>query len=218
MVLDLAPDRDEDRLVLLDRADDVVAGDVGRGDDDDLRPVERRVEVERVEPRVRVGRSDRGPEPGAREDQVVGVLRGAGQLVGAFAPERRRAAGPAGSDRPGCDHDGAGRLGPGRQVGHGPSSMAIDSITGRTASIGRRVARRPVAGVAAVRHDAWGTDPVIHTSRDQTRRDRTTRCWAAPRTGPGHASDSVLLARSRGYSPLAVALSAGAGLIKKRTR
>ena len=42
VVLDLAADRDEDRLVGLDRADDVVAGDVGRGDDHDRRPVERR--------------------------------------------------------------------------------------------------------------------------------------------------------------------------------
>ena len=88
VVLDLAADRDEDRLVGLDRADDVVARDVGRGDDDDRRPVEGRVEVERGEPRVRIGRADRRAEPGAREDQVVGVFRGAGQLGRTLAPQR----------------------------------------------------------------------------------------------------------------------------------
>ena len=40
VVLDLATERHEDRLVGLDRADDVLARDVGRGDDHDLRPVE----------------------------------------------------------------------------------------------------------------------------------------------------------------------------------
>ena len=142
MVLDLAADGDEDRLVFLDRAHDVVARDVGSSHHDDLRPVEARIEIERVEPRVRVGRADRGPEPGAREDEVVGVLRRAGQLVGPLAPEWRDAAGPAGSDGSGSDDDGTGRLGPGRQVGHGPSSMAIDSITGDVASIRRGVDRQ----------------------------------------------------------------------------
>ena len=112
VVLDLATDRDEDRLVVLDRADDVVARDVGRGDDDDRRPVEGRVEVERDEAGVRVGRADRGPVPGAREDQVVGVLRGAGELGRALAAERGGAAGAAGRDRAGLDDDGVGRLGP----------------------------------------------------------------------------------------------------------
>ena len=130
VVLDLAADRDQDRLVGLDRADDVVAGDVGRGDDHDRRPVEARVEVEGGERRVRVGRADRRPVPGAREDQVVGVLGRAGQLGRPFAAERSRAAGTSRRDRAGLDHDGAGRLGPGRQLGQGPSSMATDSITG----------------------------------------------------------------------------------------
>ena len=88
VVLDLAADRDQDRLVGLDRADDVVARDVGGGDDDDRRPVEGRIELERGEARVRVGRADRRPEPGAREDQVVGVFRGAGQLGRTLAPQR----------------------------------------------------------------------------------------------------------------------------------
>ena len=117
VVLDLAADRDEDRLVGLDRADDVVAGDVGRGDDDDRRPVEGRVEVERDERGVRVGRADRRAVPGAREDEVVGVLGRAGELGRPLAAERRRAAGASGRDRAGLDDDGAGRLGPGRQLG-----------------------------------------------------------------------------------------------------
>ena len=103
VVLDLAADRDEDRLVGLDRADDVVAGDVGRGDDHDRRPVEARVEVEGGERRVRVGGADRRPVPGAREDQVVGVLGRAGQLGRPFAAERGRATGTSGRDRAGLD-------------------------------------------------------------------------------------------------------------------
>jgi hypothetical protein len=65
VVLDLAADGDQDRLVVADQADDVLAGDVGRGDDDDLRPVERVVELETDEPGVGVGRADRRAVPGA---------------------------------------------------------------------------------------------------------------------------------------------------------
>ncbi len=99
VVLDLATDRDQDRLVGLDRADDVVAGDVGRGDHHDGGPVERWVELERGERRVRLGRADRGPVPGAGEDEVVGVRRGAGQLGRPLAAQRRGAAGAPGRDR-----------------------------------------------------------------------------------------------------------------------
>ena len=62
--------------------------------------------------RVRVGRADRRAVPGAGEDQVVGVLRGAGQLGRALAPERGDAPWRDPSDRPGLDDDGRGRLGP----------------------------------------------------------------------------------------------------------
>ena len=96
VVLDLATDRDQDRLVGLDRADDVVAGDVGRGDHDDRGPVEPGVELERGEPGVRIGRADRRPVPGAREHEVVGVLRGAGELGRPLATERGH---PAGTTR-----------------------------------------------------------------------------------------------------------------------
>ena len=162
VVLDLAADRDEDRLVGLDRADDVVAGDVGRGDDHDRRPVEGRVEVEGDERGVRVGRADRRPVPGAREDQVVGVLGRAGQLGRPLAAERRRATGTSGRDRAGLDHDGAGRLGPGRQLGQGPSSMATDSITGEARGRARvhRSAPHPPGPHSAVRDrtENWSRD------------------------------------------------------------
>ena len=97
VVLDLAADRDEDRLVALDRADDVLAGDVGRGDDDDLRPVERRIELERVEGGVRVGRADRRAVPGARARRC---RRCRARCRSAW-PGPRDAAGAAGRARPG---------------------------------------------------------------------------------------------------------------------
>ncbi len=90
VVLDLATDRDEHRLIVADEADDVVARNVVGGDDRDLRPVERRIELDGGEAGMGDRRTDRRPEPGAREDEVVGVLRGPGQLVRALAAERRR--------------------------------------------------------------------------------------------------------------------------------
>ena len=73
-----SPSIDQDRLVVLDRVDDVRAGDVGGGDDDDPRPVERRIELDRraagraprssgssgrTRPRERRGRRCTGPSP-----------------------------------------------------------------------------------------------------------------------------------------------------------
>ena len=52
-------DRDERRLVVLDQRDHVLAGDVGSGDDRDLRPVERGIEVDRLEHAVRDRRAHR---------------------------------------------------------------------------------------------------------------------------------------------------------------
>ena len=80
MVLDLAPDRDEDRLVVADQADDVVARDVRGVDDRDPRRIEGWVEIEAVEAGVRIGRANRRSEPGPRKHKVVGVFRLAGQL------------------------------------------------------------------------------------------------------------------------------------------
>ena len=139
VVLDLAADRDQDGLVVADQADDVLAGDVGGGDDDDLRPVERRVEVERDEAGVGVGRADRRAEPRTGKDEVVGVLRLAGQLGGALAAERGGAAGAAGGDRAGGDDERLGApsgsarqgwsgwAGSGSSSTLGPSSSADDT-------------------------------------------------------------------------------------------
>ena len=170
MVLDLAADRDEDRLVVADQADDVVAGDVGRGDDDDLRPVERGVEVEADEAGVGVGRADRGAEPGAGEDEVVGVLRLAGQLVGALAAERAGAARPAGGrSRRGVDDErvrarsvcgatGAwsGWAGSGSSCGAGRSLLGrtIAPATARGADSAQAGRTGPLAG--PVWYRMWG--------------------------------------------------------------
>ena len=70
-----------------------------------------------VEAGVRLGRADRGAEPGAGEDEVVGVLRLAGELRRALAAERRRGPRTAGSGSVDRDDErrrvrrGAGRRG-----------------------------------------------------------------------------------------------------------
>ncbi len=141
--MDLAAHRDEDRLVRLDRAHDVVAGDVGGGHDDHRRPVEGRVDLEGDERGVRVGRADRGAVPGAREDEVVGVLGRAGELGRSLATQRRGSPRATGRERPGLDDDGAGGLGPRRQIGQRPSSMAVDSITGHDLAVTGRTPSAP---------------------------------------------------------------------------
>src|SRR6266446_1425366 len=125
MVLDLATDRDEDRLVVADEADDVVAWDVGGRDDHDRRPVEVGIEVEIEEAGMRVGRADRRPEPGAREDEVVGVLGGPGQLVGALPAMRGGGAGPADRQFTPLDNEGV-RHGSLRGDGWGPGGRSPD--------------------------------------------------------------------------------------------
>ena len=105
VVLDLAADRDQDRLVVADQRHDVVARDVGRGHEHDLRPVEALVALEPEQAGMGVARTDRRPVPRPGEDEVVGVLRGPGQLVRALAPERAAAACTTGHDRIGGDHE-----------------------------------------------------------------------------------------------------------------
>jgi hypothetical protein len=82
---------DQDRLVVGDEADDVVAGDVLRGQHDHFRPVELGVEVDTEEAGVRLGRADRVAVPGAREDHIVGIEGSARQLGRALAPKRGHA-------------------------------------------------------------------------------------------------------------------------------
>jgi len=123
---DLATDRHEQRLVVLDQADDVLAGDVRRGGEDHLRPVDVGVRLDREQLRARLGRADGDAVPGAGEDEVVGVLRGAGQLRRAFPAQRE----PGGATRhalAGVDDETAlDCLRAGRQgaSGHRPSGPA----------------------------------------------------------------------------------------------
>ena len=131
VVLDLAADRYEDRLIVADETDDVVAGDVPRGDDGDLRPVERGVEVDRDEPGVGVGRTDRRPEPGAGEHEIVGVLRLARKLVGALAAERGSAAGTARRDLATADDEGVRGAPAGCDRGGGPAGRRPDRHAAR---------------------------------------------------------------------------------------
>jgi len=124
-MLDLATDLDQDRLVVADEADDVVAGNVGRRDDDDGRPIEVGRQVEPDEAGVSVGRADRRPEPCTREDEVIGVLGGPRQLVGAFAAERRPGAGPAHGQFAPLDDEGV-RRGALRSEGWSPGGRGPD--------------------------------------------------------------------------------------------
>ncbi len=136
---------------------------------------------------VRVGRADRRAVPGAREDQVVGVLRGAGQLGGAFAPERGGAAGPAGRDRAGLDDDRAGRLGPDRQVGHGPSSWRLTLSPEAGPSVGQRpaVVAVPVAGESLV-----GVESLAWRRRTRGTADDRPRAARGSRSGDRSGSTS----------------------------
>ena len=109
MVADLAADRDQDRLVVLDEAHDVRARDVVRGDDDDLRPVEVLVAFQLDQAGVGILAPDRGPVPGAREDEVVGVQGDAGELGRALATQRAGGPGTAGDGRT-AGHDEGRRV------------------------------------------------------------------------------------------------------------
>ena len=105
VMLDLTADRDEDRLIGLDRGDDVLAGDVGRRDDDDLVPCEARVLLEVTEATMRDRRADRGAVPRSGEHEVVGVERLAGQLRGPLAPKWSGRSRSAGDDGSGSDDE-----------------------------------------------------------------------------------------------------------------
>ena len=105
LVADLATDRHEHRLVVVDQADDVLARDVVRGRDDHPLPVERVVELDAEQARVGLRRANGRAEPGAGEDEVVRVLRLAGELGGSLAAERSGGSRTARRRRIGRDHE-----------------------------------------------------------------------------------------------------------------
>ena len=148
VMADLAAERDERRLVVLDRGNEVLARDVRRGDDDDLRPVERGVEIDRVQPGARLGRADGRAVPGAREHQVVGVFRLAGQLPGTLAAEWLRRSHTTGHHRvrgheQRCRRGGArGR----RPDGHATRVMTARRPAASTTGRPRCPRRRPAPG------------------------------------------------------------------------
>jgi len=87
LVADLAANRHQDRLVVADQADDVVAGDAGGGDHHHLAPVECLVQLYCEEVGVRLGGTNRGTVPGTGEDQVIRVHGEAGELGRSLAAE-----------------------------------------------------------------------------------------------------------------------------------
>ncbi len=182
VVADLAADGDEDRLVVMDEADDVRAGDVVGGRDDDPVPRERLLEVEGDEPGMRLGRADRAAVPGPGEDEIVGVQRLAGQLAGSLAAEWRRACAP---DRgPAGDHRDRRRVG----LGGRAASSGWAGGCGRRGRGGLLRSRlcRPVLGRVKpscgqsrpCRRPRPGVAPVCWPSR--TTGTPATRTWSMP--------------------------------------
>jgi hypothetical protein len=77
---------DERRLIVMLDADQVLAGDVGRRDHHDPRPVEPGVPVDPQQARMGLRRADRQAEPRSIHAQVVGIPRGPGHLGRPVAP------------------------------------------------------------------------------------------------------------------------------------
>ncbi len=140
LVLDLAAHRHEDRLVVLDEAHHVVAGDVLGGDDHDLAPVVIRVEVDPQQPGVGLGRADRGAVPRSGEDEVVGVLGQPGELLRPLAAEGECGPGATGRQDAERDHERCLRRG-GRP--HGLMVMSRARGAGRVREAHRSAVRRP---------------------------------------------------------------------------
>ncbi len=90
VVTDLAAEGDEDRLIVVDEADDVDAGDVVGRHYHDAVPRSDVVAVDAEEAGMGFGGAEGAAEPRAREDEIVGVQRLAGQLARALAAERSR--------------------------------------------------------------------------------------------------------------------------------
>jgi hypothetical protein len=83
--------RDQRRLIVLDQQDHVLARDVGRGDHRHARPVERRIQLDRLEHPVRDLRAHRRAEPGLGRVEIVEVPRAAGDLRDAVDARHRGA-------------------------------------------------------------------------------------------------------------------------------
>ena len=82
---------DQGRLVVGHQGDDVLAGDVGGGDEHHARPIERGIALDRQQSGVGLRRADRHAVPGTGEDEVVGVHRPAREFLRPFAATDRAA-------------------------------------------------------------------------------------------------------------------------------
>jgi len=80
----LTPQPRQRGLVVADQLHDVLAGDVVRGRHHHPRPIEARVERDRAERPARNRRPDRLAVPRTRHDEIVGLTRPPGDLVGAL--------------------------------------------------------------------------------------------------------------------------------------
>ena len=188
VVADLAADRDEDRLILLDEADDVRAGDVGRRDDDDRIPVEPLFAVDGDEARVGVLAPDRRAVPGAGEHEVVRVQGDARELGRALAAERSGRPGTAGDDRI-RGHDERRRPGRGRRRSGGRARRRAGRGGTFRQAVGHRTGRS-----AGARHEAGHSSMpssvavVVQATMPPAHRAVKGRAWPG-RARPGSADD-----------------------------
>ena len=177
-MLDLAADRDEDRLVVADQADDVVAGDVGGRDDGDLRPVESRVEVDSR--RTGRGRRSSGSwrrtrRPGRRGRRRTSPRRSAWPVLrGGGAPAFARGRGR----RLPLDDQGVGRAAARADRGAGPAGPRSGSSLLRGslhAARGYHRARARRALQRSPRRVRWATTaPASRSDPQPTGPDRTS--------------------------------------------
>ena len=130
--------------------------------------------------------------------------------VSLAGPSRRSGAAPRrapGRERAGLDDDGAGRRGPGRQLGHGPSSMASDSITGAT---GDRCEARAL--------DARGTVSAVTTTVDDARIEAARERVEAVLERLRHVDLQVVVVAPPDMSPARCARSRPCGRSRGRPR
>ena len=197
-MLDLAADRDEDRLVALDAADDVLARDVGRGDDDDLRS-SRRSGRGRGRRRWRARRSSgwsRRTRPRARRcRRCRGPCRSAWPVPrdAAARPDGRVRAGRAGRDDErvrglGRDRHGLATIPPrnprdGRPAARPPASPTGPQRTAR--AVRRRTAKAVPKGLRWFPSEPSGPyhpAPSSRISRDHRLSSGNHRSWTSTQT------------------------------------